>query len=255
MTGMIHSIESFGTVDGPGIRMVVFTKGCPMRCQYCHNPDTWDMAGGEVMSVEEILNRYEASKHFYRGGGITVTGGEPLLQMEFVTELFEAARTRGIHTCLDTSGVTFHKSSTAALEMMDRLLASTCLVMLDIKHIDEEKHRVLTGHSNRNILNFARYLDEKSIPMWIRHVVVPGITDREEDLYRLGRFIGTLKSVKALDVLPYHDMGKVKYENLGIKYPLKDVPPMSREGAVAAKKIILHGIRDERTGAAGKSCS
>lgn len=255
MTGYIHSIESFGTVDGPGIRMVVFTKGCPMRCQYCHNPDTWDMAGGTVMSVEEILNQYEASRHFYRGGGITVTGGEPLLQMEFVTELFEAARERGIHTCLDTSGVTFHKSSTAALEKTDRLLASTSLVMLDIKHIDEEKHRVLTGHSNRNILNFARYLDEKRIPMWIRHVVVPGITDQEEDLYRLGRFIGTLKSVKALDVLPYHDMGKVKYENLGIEYPLKGVPPMSKEGAVAAKKIILRGIRDERTGTAANSCS
>lgn len=255
MTGYIHSIESFGTVDGPGIRMVVFTKGCPMRCQYCHNPDTWDMAGGTVMSVEEILNQYETSRHFYRGGGITVTGGEPLLQMEFVTELFEAARERGIHTCLDTSGVTFHKSSTAALEKTDRLLASTSLVMLDIKHIDEEKHRVLTGHSNRNILNFARYLDEKRIPMWIRHVVVPGITDQEEDLYRLGRFIGTLKSVKALDVLPYHDMGKVKYENLGIEYPLKDVPPMSKEGAVAAKKIILRGIRDERTDTAANSCS
>lgn len=255
MTGYIHSIESFGTVDGPGIRMVVFTKGCPMRCQYCHNPDTWDMAGGAAMSVEEILNQYEASGHFYRGGGITVTGGEPLLQMEFVTELFEAAREREIHTCLDTSGITFHKSSTAALKKMDRLLSSTCLVMLDIKHIDEEKHRILTGHSNRNILNFARYLDEKKIPMWIRHVVVPGITDKEEDLYRLGRFIGTLKSVKALDVLPYHDMGKVKYENLGIEYPLKDVPPMSKEGAVAAKKIILRGIRDERTGAAAESCS
>lgn len=248
MTGHIHSIESFGTVDGPGVRMVVFFKGCPMRCQYCHNPDTWEMTGGTDMTVEEILNQYEAARHFYRGGGITATGGEPLLQLDFLTELFEAARKRDIHTCLDTSGITFQKDQPEYRKKIDRLLASTCLVMLDIKHIDPQKHKPLTGHSNEPILDFARYLDEKQIPVWIRHVVVPQITDQEEDLYRLGRFIGGLKNVKALDVLPYHDMGKVKYENLGIPYALKDVPPMSKEGALAAKKIILRGIRDMRNG-------
>lgn len=250
MTGQIHSIESFGTVDGPGIRMVVFTKGCPMRCQYCHNPDTWSFQGGTTMTVSEILSQYEASRPFYEDGGLTVTGGEPMNQMEFVTELFEEARRRDIHTCLDTSGVTFRGDDPLFLKKLDRLLASTCLIMLDIKQIDEEKHRRLTGHTNRNILRFAEYLSQKRVLLWIRHVVVPGITDDEKDLYRLGRFIGGLKSVKALDVLPYHDMGKVKYEQLGLDYPLKNVPPMSKEGAIAAKKIILQGIRDTRASVA-----
>ncbi|MBS5955546.1 MAG: pyruvate formate lyase-activating protein [Clostridiales bacterium] len=246
MTGHIHSIESFGTVDGPGVRLVVFLQGCPMRCQYCHNPDTWKMAGGTEMTVDEILRQYESSRNFYRGGGITATGGEPMMQLEFVTELFEAARKKDIHTCLDTSGVTFRRDDKVLLSKVERLLKSTSLVMLDIKHIDNEKHKPLTGHSNNNILDFARYLDELEVPVWVRHVVVPGLTDQEEDLYRLGRFIGELTNVKALDVLPYHDMGKVKYESLGMEYPLKDVPPMSKENAVAAKKIILSGIKAAR---------
>lgn len=246
MTGHIHSIESFGTVDGPGVRLVVFLQGCPMRCQYCHNPDTWKMAGGTEMTVDEILRQYESSRNFYRGGGITATGGEPMMQLEFVTELFEAARKKDIHTCLDTSGVTFRRDDKVLLSKIERLLKSTSLVMLDIKHIDNEKHKPLTGHSNNNILDFARYLDELEVPVWVRHVVVPGLTDQEEDLYRLGRFIGELTNVKALDVLPYHDMGKVKYESLGMEYPLKDVPPTSKENAVAAKKIILSGIKAAR---------
>ena len=255
MTGYIHSIESFGTVDGPGVRMVVFFQGCPMRCQYCHNPDTWKTPGGTGMTVEEILNQYESSRHFYRGGGITATGGEPLMQLDFVTELFEEAKKRDIHTCLDTSGVTFGRKNPEYLMKMDQLLTVTDLVLLDIKQIDGQKHRSLTGHSNENILDFARYLSEKNIPVWIRHVVVPGLTNQESDLYRLGRFIGDLKNVKALDVLPYHDMGKVKYESLGMDYPLKDVPPMSKEGAIAAKKVILRGIRDARTGVPFQDCS
>lgn len=254
MTGHVHSIESFGTVDGPGVRMVVFLKGCPMRCQYCHNPDTWEMTGGTDMTVEEILEKYQSSRHFYRGGGLTVTGGEPLMQLDFVTELFEAARKKDIHTCLDTSGVTFGRNNGDYLHKLDRLLSSTCLVMLDLKHIDEEKHRALTGHSNQNILDFARYLNEKNIPVWVRHVVVPGITDQEKDLCNLGRFIGSLKNVKALDVLPYHDMGKIKYESMGLSYPLKDVPPMSKEGAIAAKKTILRGIKEVRTREASMDC-
>ena len=246
MIGHVHSIESFGTVDGPGIRMVVFLKGCPMRCLYCHNPDTWTTDGGTEMTADEILQQFQASRHFYTNGGITVSGGEPLLQIDFVTELFEKASARGIHTCLDTSGITFQPRSTSAMEKMDRLIASVNLVMLDIKHIDPEAHQKLCSQPLAPILDFARYLDAHSVPMWIRHVVVPGITDREADLYRLGRFIGTLSSVKALDVLPYHDMGKVKYEKLGIDYPLKDVKPLSQDEAVKARKIIIKGIRDEK---------
>lgn len=255
MTGRIHSIESFGTVDGPGVRMVVFFQGCPMRCQYCHNPDTWEMTGGSLMTVEEILKQYESSRHFYRGGGITATGGEPLMQLDFLTQLFEAARKKDIHTCLDTSGITFNRGNEEYLEKIDRLLASTSLVMLDIKQINDIRHKPLTGHSNVAILDFARYLDEKEIPVWIRHVVVPGITDESADLYHLGRFIGQLKNVKALDVLPYHDMGKVKYESMGLDYPLKGVPPLSKEDALSAKKIILTGIRDARTDAPDPYCS
>lgn len=255
MTGHIHSIESFGTVDGPGIRMVVFLQGCPMRCQYCHNPDTWEMAGGTEMSAEEIVKQYESSRNFYRGGGITVTGGEPLMQLDFVIELFEAARKKDIHTCIDTSGVTFQKNNPEYLKKIERLIHSTNLVMLDIKQIDDGKHQSLTGQSNVRILDFARYLNQKQIPVWIRHVVVPQITDQPSDLYNLGRFIGELHNVKALDVLPYHDMGKVKYEKLGMDYPLKDVPPMSKEGAIEAKKIILSGIRDSRKGIPGSDCS
>lgn len=250
MTGHVHSIESFGTVDGPGIRMVVFLKGCPLRCLYCHNPDTWDMAGGTDMTVEEILRQFEASRHFYASGGITVTGGEPLMQIDFVTELFQAASHRGIHTCLDTSGITFNPASSSAMEKMDILMTVTDLVLLDIKHIDSQEHKKLCGQPNHQILAFAHYLDEKQIPMWIRHVVVPGITAQTDYLYRLGVFIGTLHMVKALDVLPYHDMGKTKYEGLGLEYALKDVAPLSQEAAIKAKKVILSGIRDAKLGKA-----
>lgn len=246
MIGHIHSIESFGTVDGPGVRLVVFFKGCPMRCRYCHNPDTWEPGGGTEMTVEDILAQYRNSRPFYQGGGITATGGEPLIQTEFITELFEAAKKEGIHTCVDTSGITFQPDNPSSMEKMDRLLAVTDLVLLDIKHIDPEEHRKLCGQPLKGILEFARYLDKKHIPVWIRHVVVPGITYREEYLYRLGEFIGTLKNVKALDVLPYHDMGKIKYRELGITYPLEDTPPLPKEAAIQARKLILRGIKASR---------
>lgn len=245
LKGYIHSTESFGTVDGPGIRFVVFMQGCPLRCKYCHNPDTWALSGGTETTAEQLLAEYDSCREFYREGGITVTGGEPLMQIDFVTELFELARERGIHTCLDTSGITFSGENTAKF---DRLMSVTDLVMLDIKHIDSALHRELTGHGNENILAFARYLAEKNVLAWIRHVVVPDITTDENWLYQLGRFIGGLKNVKALDVLPYHDMGVHKYEALGIEYPLKNVPPLEKEQAVEAKKHILRGIRDVRTG-------
>lgn len=246
MTGRIHSIESFGTVDGPGVRLVVFLQGCPMRCLYCHNPDTWGMTGGTEMTVSQIMTQYEKNRAFYSRGGITVTGGEPLMQMDFVTELFAAAAHRGIHTCLDTSGITFHAEHTELVERFDKLMSVTDLVMLDIKHIDPEEHRKLCRQPIESVLTFARYLDEKAIPVWIRHVVVPGITDEQNALYQLGQFIGTLHNVKALDILPYHDMGKIKYQELGMDYPLKDVKPLGKDEALAARQIILKGMKDSR---------
>lgn len=246
MVGHVHSIESFGTVDGPGVRLIVFLQGCPMRCLYCHNPDTWNMTGGTDMTVDEILEQYEKNRAFYSKGGITVTGGEPLVQIEFVTELFAAAAKRGIHTCLDTSGITFRPHSPEIVEKFDRLIRVTSLVMLDIKHIDPSGHRKLTSQPLEPVLAFAHYLDYHNIPLWIRHVVVPGITNDPDELYRLGRFLSTLHNLKALDVLPYHDMGKVKYENLGLDYPLKATAPLTRDQALAARQIILKGLRDGR---------
>ncbi|MGN0157936.1 MAG: pyruvate formate-lyase-activating protein [Brotaphodocola sp.] len=246
MVGHVHSIESFGTVDGPGVRLVVFLQGCPMRCQYCHNPDTWQLTGGESMTVDQIMAIYEKNRAFYSHGGITVTGGEALLQIDFVTELFSVASHRGIHTCLDTSGITFNPNHPATVERFDKLMSVTDLVMLDIKHIDPDGHKKLTGHPLEPILAFARYLDAKAIPVWIRHVVVPGITYEQSQLYRLGRFLGTLHNVKALDILPYHDMGKIKYKNLGIPYPLEETKPLTKEEAMAAKQVILKGYQKEK---------
>ncbi len=238
--GNIHSIESFGTVDGPGIRLVVFMQGCPMRCLYCHNPDTWSYNTNKKISTEEILKQYESIKEFLKNGGITVTGGEPLYQIDFVTELFKSAKEKNIHTTLDTSGILFNKSN---IEKYNELIKYTDLILLDIKHIDEKEHIKLTGHSNKNILDFAEYLSEKAIPVWIRHVVVPTITDKEEDLVNLGEFIKTLKNVQALDILPYHNMAISKYKSLGIEYKLKDIPPATKEQAIAARNIIINKIR------------
>ena len=220
MVGHIHSIESFGTVDGPGVRLVVFFQGCPMRCQYCHNPDTWKIGGGTEITVPQIMEQYEKNRSFYQKGGITATGGDPLVQIEFVTELFSEAKKRGIHTCLDTSGITFQPENKKRMNLFDQLISVTDLVMLDIKHIDPEGHRKLTGQPLEPILAFARYLDEHNIPVWIRHVVVPGIT--------------------------FDDMGKTKYEKLGIDYVLKDTLPLEKSQALAARRLILSTIRETR---------
>ncbi len=240
MNGYIHSVETFGTVDGPGVRFVVFFQGCPMRCLYCHNPDTWEPGRGEEVSAEALLERFEKNLAFYRGGGITCSGGEPMMQLTFLTELFEQAHERGINTCLDTSGICFTPDDTASAQ---RLLAATDLVMLDIKHIDDDAHRRLTGHSNEHILKFAEFISEQGTDLWVRHVIVPGFTDSEDEQTRLGYFIGGLKTLKAVDVLPYHDMGKRKYVELGIPYPLGDTPPVSKETAREAYGHILAGIK------------
>ena len=240
--GKIHSIETCGTVDGPGIRFVVFTQGCPMRCLYCHNPDTWQYETDKLMSVDEILKQYDGVKEFCKGG-ITVTGGEPLVQIDFVTELFKKAQEKEIHTALDTSGILFNSQNT---EKIDELLKYTSLILLDIKHIDEDEHKKLTGHSNKNILDFANYLSEKNIPVWIRHVVIPNLNDSEKYLTQLGEFLGKLKNIKALDILPYHDMAVPKYENLKLKYPLQNIKPLTKEEAINSRNIIIQAIKKVR---------
>lgn len=240
-------MESFGTVDGPGTRFVVFVQGCPMRCAYCHNPDTWEMNGGTLMEPSYIIEQYERNSAFYaNGGGLTVTGGEPLMQIDFLIDLFTLAKERNIHTCIDSSGIAYNPDSDTQREKLDKLMELTDLVMLDIKHIDPEKHFDLTKQSNTNILKFAEYLNEKQVDMWIRHVVVPGITDDEKYLFDLGYFIGQFSNLKALDVLPYHTMGKAKYEKLGMEYKLADVPPMDKTLLLDKKQAILNGIKKRR---------
>lgn len=246
MEAYLHSTESFGTVDGPGVRFVIFLQGCPMRCKYCHNPDTWEMHAGERRSAESLIEEYEHNRAFYKNGGITVSGGEPLAQVDFLLELFRLAKDRGIHTCLDTSGGTYRPGDSEYNRKLSQVFSLTDLVMLDIKHMDPAAHRELTGMDNDGILAFARYLDEKEIPIWIRHVVVPGITDDADALRRLGQFIGTLSHVKALDVLPYHTMGVTKYKGMGIPYPLDGVEPATKEQAIMAKQIILESYRQAR---------
>ena len=241
--GNVHSIESFGTVDGPGIRLVVFLQGCPMRCLYCHNPDTWSYEQNKKVFVSEILDKYDSIKEFLKNGGITVTGGEPLSQIDFVTELFKQAKQKNIHTALDTSGVLFNRKN---LAQFDRLLKYTDLVLLDIKHINDEEHKKLTGFSNKNILDFAMYLSEKNIPIWVRHVVVPTITDDEKYLKELGKFLANINSLKALDVLPYHNMAISKYENLNIDYPLKNISPLTKEEAMKARQIIINSYKQAK---------
>lgn len=242
MTGYIHSFESFGTVDGPGVRFVVFFQGCPMRCLYCHNPDTWTIGSGTEYTAEAVLEKMTRNIAFYTTGGITATGGEPMLQLDFLIELFELAKKENIHTCLDTSGIMFNPNDSERMEKLDRLIKSTDLVMLDIKHIEDEEHRKLTGHSNKNILEFAKYLNENNVQMRIRHVIVPKITDEKEELVSLGNFLRSFSNIEKIEALPYHTLGKVKYENLGIKYPLGDTEQLTEKDAEKALELICEGM-------------
>lgn len=238
--GNIHSIESCGTVDGPGIRFVVFFQGCPMRCLYCHNPDTWNYNVNKKMTVEEILEKYDKVKEFLKNGGLTATGGEPMVQIDFLIELFKQAKQKNIHTALDTSGILFNKNNT---KKVDELLKYTDLVLLDIKHIDSIEHNKLTGHPNTPVLEFAQYLSNKKIPVWIRHVVVPTITFNKKYLSALGEFLATLNNIQALDVLPYHDLAIPKYENLNQPYKLKGIPPLTKAQAMEARNTILEAMK------------
>lgn len=236
--GRIHSVESFGSADGPGVRYIVFLKGCNMRCQYCHNPDSWAKDGGELMTPEEVLKKALRYKTYWKEkGGITVSGGEALLQIDFVTELFRLAKEKGVNTCLDTSGNPFSLEEPFKSKF-DELMKYTDLFMLDIKHMDDAAHRKLTGQTNQNILEMAAYLSDHGKAMWIRHVLVPGITTEEDELHRLRSFLDTLKTVERVEVLPYHTLGVFKWKELGIPYQLEGVDPPTKEQIDRAKEIL-----------------
>ena len=229
----IHSIESFGTVDGPGIRFVLFLQGCHIQCKYCHNRDTWDMNGGEYKSLDDIFEKIMKYKNYiFPNGGVTVTGGEPLLQVKFLIELFEKLKKENIHTCVDTSGMV------SLTDDIKKLLSLTDLVLLDIKHIDSEKCKDLVGFNNEKELAFAKYLSDNNIPMWIRQVLVPGYTDDEQDLLKLKDFISSLNTVDKVEILPYHDMGRYKWEKLGLKYELDGVRILNDNDVKRGKKIL-----------------
>jgi len=260
--GFIHSTESFGAVDGPGLRFIVFLQGCNMRCKYCHNPETWDVIFGgnsddqsekiearinelkakgirlETATPTEVIKKAMRFKPYWKnGGGITVSGGEALLQIDFVIELFTLAKQEGINTALDTSGNPF-KSEGEFFEKFKKLCDVTDLFILDLKHIREEEHKALTGHSNKNILEMAQYLSDNGKEMWIRHVLVPGVTDDENALEELREYIKTLKTVSKVEILPYHKMGVPEYERLGIDYPLKEAVPPAKEEIERASKLL-----------------
>ncbi len=238
VSGRIHSTESFGSVDGPGVRFIIFTQGCALRCRYCHNPDTWNAAGGQLRSADELLDIAERYRSYWgREGGLTVSGGEPLLQIDFLLELFEKAKQRGIHTCIDTAGQPFTRRQ-PFFGKFQRLCELTDLFLVDIKHIDPQEHRKLTGMDNEAILDMLRFLSEIGKPVWIRHVLVPTITDNDVYLRRTRAFIATLGNVEKIEILPYHSFGVYKWQELGIPYTLDGIQPPTRERVAIAKNIL-----------------
>lgn len=234
MKGKIHSFETFGTVDGPGIRFVIFMQGCPLKCKYCHNRDTWNVNAGTYITVPELIKEIQKYRSYIlsSNGGITVSGGEPLLQAEFVLELFKELKELGFHTALDTSG------SLPITNTIKELLQYTDLVLLDIKHIDNEKAIELTGVSNANNLEFAKYLSNLKLPVWIRQVLLPGYTDDRYDLEKLKKFIDSLENVKKVELLPYHNLGKFKWDEMNDTYSLNDIIPPSQEDIEKANQIL-----------------
>lgn len=235
---LIHSTDSFGSVDGPGVRFVVFMQGCKMRCLYCHNPDTWLTNKGSRITSDELLSDALRYKSYWgKSGGITVSGGEPLLQIDFLIDFFKKAKAHGVHTALDTAGNPFTNAD-PFFKKFNTLMQYTDLVLLDIKQINSEKHKALTGHSNENILEMASYLSEINKPVWIRHVLVPGITDNDQDLLRLREFISTLSNVDRVEVLPYHSLGKYKWKELGVDYKLKDTLQPDEATLTHARQIL-----------------
>lgn len=238
MKGYIHQLESFGSVDGPGVRFIIFFAGCPLRCKYCHNPDTWDMMKGKQYTADELLDEAITCREYWgTKGGITVSGGEPLAQIDFLLELFTKAKERGINTCIDTAGGPFTREG-EWFEKFKRLMNVTDVLLMDIKHINEEEHIKLTGHTGKNIIEMFCYLDEINKPVWIRHVLVPGITDNDEYLIQTRDFIRTLGNVQRVEVLPYHGLGAMKYKDLGIDYVLKDTNSPTAERVQNAREIL-----------------
>ncbi len=239
-TGLVHSLESFGSVDGPGVRFVIFLQGCSLRCRYCHNPETWACGVGERWSAEDLFRHVWRYRNYWgKKGGITVSGGEPLLQPDFVTELFRLARAKKVHTALDTAGQPFRPDDPAYLAAFDALMAVTSLVILDLKEIDSDKHRRLTGRPNENILAMARHVSDLGVPLWIRHVLVPGLTDDEDGLRRTGEFIASLRTVERVEVLPYHTLGLFKWQKLGIPYSLNDARIPTPEEVRRAEELLM----------------
>lgn len=238
--GYVHSLESFGSVDGPGVRYVVFLQGCRMRCQFCHNPDTWMLHDpkAKIFTADELLEKVERCRGYWgKKGGLTVSGGEPLLQLDFMIELFSKAKARGIHTCIDTAGNPFTREE-PFFSKFEKLMSVTDLLLVDIKEMNPDRHKTLTGHPNDNILDMFRYLDSIHKPIWIRHVLVPERSDFDEDLLALRAFADTLSNVERIEVLPYHTMGVFKWQKLGIAYPLDGIAPPTKERVLNANKIL-----------------
>ena len=238
LTGRINSTESFGAVDGPGVRFIVFMQGCPMRCRYCHNPETWSRQGGTERTPQDVLQQALRYKPYWKnGGGLTVSGGEALLQIDFVTELFRLAKAQGIHTALDTAGQPFTRQA-PFFQKFQQLCAVTDLFLLDLKEMDEDRHKALTGHGNANILDMATYLSDTGKALWLRHVLVPGLTDDESGLRQLAQFIKTLKTVERTEILPYHTLGLPKWEQLKIPYTLAEAQPPTPGQLRRAEEIV-----------------
>ena len=238
ITGKIHSCESFGAADGPGVRYIVFLQGCKMRCKYCHNPDTWNLSGGEEKTADELIERaLKFKKYWGDKGGITISGGEPLLQIDFLIELLKKAKEQGIHTTIDTAGNPFTREE-PFFAKFEELMKYTDLLLLDLKEINPKRHKELTGFENSNILEMAKYLSEIEKPVWIRHVLVPENSDFDEDLTALGEFIGSLSNVEKVEVLPYHTLGKFKWDNLGIAYQLDGINSPEQERIKNAQQLL-----------------
>lgn len=245
LLGNVHSIETFGTFDGPGVRYVLFLQGCPFECKYCHNRDTWSTKENKKMTAEDVLNDYQRFQQFYKKGGITISGGEPLLQIEFLIDLFKKAKEKNIHTCIDTSGATYHIHQE---NLLKELISYTDLVILDLKHINEDKHMFLTKRSNKQVLAFAQFLNHLNVDVVIRHVLVPTLTDDKEDLMELRKFLDTLTNIIDIEVLPYHQAGISKWENLGFKYELEHIMVPTKDMIEKAEFILKSNYKYKKKG-------
>lgn len=234
LVGRIHSFETLGAVDGPGIRFILFMQGCSLRCKFCHNRDTWDCKGGTEYTVDEIFEKILKYKNYFiaSNGGVTISGGEPLLQADFVIELLKKLKQAGINTAIDTSGMF------DITEKIKTLINLTDLFLVDIKSINDDICKDLVGHSNKKELEFIKYLDSIGKEIWIRQVIVPGITDKDEDLYKLRDFINSIEHITKVDLLPYHDLGKYKWLKLNEIYPLENVRTADSKDVERVKKIL-----------------